>query len=212
MTLLLIRSTGFTVGGQEIQNPKSKRLQLDRAQVGVLFAFVCVGFVLAFGAGFITGMWYQTHDQYRPLALDPEPQTPVDKSDENLTFYSTLTHSDTSTDSQIKPNSRGIQQRTTPEPSALSSQMATTATRQLTDQQFSIQVGSFRARDEAENLHKLLANKGYKTVVKTALVPGKGILYRVRVGQFAERETARRVANRLRSEERLAAMITVITP
>jgi cell division protein FtsN len=77
---------------------------------------------------------------------------------------------------------------------------------------YSVQVGSFRARDEAEHLYTVLSNKGYTTLVKTALVPDKGIFYRVTVGQFAKRDAANRVAQRLKSRERLAVMITSDAP
>jgi cell division protein FtsN len=39
-------------------------------------------------------------------------------------------------------------------------------------------------------------------------MPGKGIWYRVRVGHFADRAAADRVAQRLVSQERLSVMIT----
>lgn len=197
---------------QETQNPKNKRLQLDRTQAGVLLAFLSVGLVLAFGGGFITGMWYQTHEQNTPLAFEPASKMSGDKSDEKMTFYSTLTRPEASAESQLdlRPvsNRQPAKQSQPPVPDLFDA----TSPRALSEQQYSIQVGSFRARDEAENLHKFIESKGYKAIIKTALVPGKGILYRVRVGQFAQREAAKRIAHRLRSEERLAAMITVITP
>jgi cell division septation protein DedD len=187
-------------------------LQLDRTQVGLLLSFVSVGLVLAFGAGFISGMWYQTNEQIRPLNLKPTVKTTTDKPDDQMTFYSTLTRSDSPAESQPGANSKEIQKPVRQRQPKLSDQSVDAVPRAIAEHNFSIQVGSFRARDEAENLHSLLSNKGYKTVIKTALVPGKGILYRVRVGQFAERESAKRIAKRLRSEERLAAIITAISP
>lgn len=195
----------------ETQSKKIKRLQLDQTQVGLLLGFVSVGLLLAFGAGFITGMWYQTNEQIPPLDLKPTAKTTTDKSD-NLTFYSTLTRPDASSatapTADLHETLPAMQQRRSPLPEQHTDSVPYT----MDEQHFSIQVGSFRAREEAENLHVLLSNKGYKTIIKTSLVPGHGILYRVWVGQFSEREAAKRIARRLASEERLDVMIAEVTP
>lgn len=200
------------MSGNETQNKKIKRLQLDQTQVGLLLCFVSVGLVLAFGAGFITGMWYQTNEQMRPLDLKPAAKTTTDNPDDQMTFYSTLTSSEPSAVKPLNADRRGKPQVTRQRQPRLPEPHADAVSATMGEQRFSIQVGSFRARDEAEHLHALLSNKGYKTVIKTALVPGKGILYRVRVGQFAERQAAKRIARRLRSEERLDVMITEVAP
>jgi cell division septation protein DedD len=200
------------VTGNETQNKKIKRLQLDQTQVGLLLGFVSVGLVLAFGAGFITGMWYQTNAQIRPLELQPTAKTTTDNSDDQMTFYSTLTRSDASAAKPPKADRHDTPRPTPRRRPPLSEQHADSVPYTMGEQRFSVQVGSFRARDEAESLHTILSNKGYKTAIKTSLVPGQGILYRVRVGQFAERKAAKRIARRLASEERLDVMITEVAP
>jgi cell division septation protein DedD len=239
------------VAETETQYKKAKRLQLDRTQVGLLLGFVSVGLVLAFGAGFITGLWYQTKEQIRPLDLKPTVNREADDGDDRMTFYSTLTRSDSPAhaaapaarplDVKPEPTRQAAQQRQArsvdrnvtpaapaarpldvkPEPTRQAAQQSqarsvaqnvTTLPNTAAEQYFSIQVGSFRARDEAERLYTLLSKKGYQTVVKTVLVPGKGILYRVRVGQFTERAAAKQIARRLKSEERLAVLIVTVSP
>lgn len=198
--------------GTGTQNKKVKRLQLDQTQIGLLLGFVGVGLLLAFGAGFITGMWYQTKEQIRPLALEPISEMAADDANDQMTFYSTLARSDLPAASQPPVAPAHSPQPVPPHSSQSADPHVATLPNAVPEMYFSIQVGSFRARDEAEHLYTLLSSKGYKTVIKTALVPGKGILYRVRVGQFVEREAAEPIARRLKSQERLDVMITAISP
>jgi cell division septation protein DedD len=73
---------------------------------------------------------------------------------------------------------------------------------------YSVQVGSFRAREEAEQLRHRLTQKGYPVWVQPSIVTGQGIWYRVRVGHFPDRATADRAAQRLASQERVSIMVT----
>ncbi len=192
---------------------KIKRLQLDQTQAILLLSFVTVGLVLAFGAGFITGIGYQTNEAIRSLHLEPvtQPLLPTSDLDKQMTFYSTLTRSQGSSvagQSDAKEvNDLQPQRHATP-----SRQIPSSTQPAVSELRYSVQVGSFRARDEAEHLYTVLSNKGYTTVIKTALVPGTGIVYRVMVGQFTKRDAAHRVAQRLKSRERLAVMITSDAP
>jgi cell division septation protein DedD len=73
---------------------------------------------------------------------------------------------------------------------------------------YSVQVGSFRAREEAEQLRHRLTQRGYPVWVQPSIVTGQGIWYRVRVGHFPDRATADRAAQRLASQERVSIMVT----
>jgi cell division protein FtsN len=73
---------------------------------------------------------------------------------------------------------------------------------------YSVQVGSFRAREEAEQLRHRLTQKGYAVLVQPSFVAGQGIWYRVRVGHFPDRAAADRVAQRLATQERVSIMVT----
>lgn len=84
---------------------------------------------------------------------------------------------------------------------------ATTAAAKTPAASYSVQVGSFRYRDQAERLLKRLAQKGYQGVVHPTPIPGKGVWYRVQVGGSADRSTADRLAQRLSTQERLSSIV-----
>jgi hypothetical protein len=59
---------------------------------------------------------------------------------------------------------------------------------------YSVQVGSFHDKNEAQDLRASLEKNGFSARVVEYAVPGKGVLYRVRVGNRMEQETAARLA------------------
>lgn len=73
---------------------------------------------------------------------------------------------------------------------------------------YSVQVGSFRLAEQAQQLKQQLVDKGYEARTQLTLVPGKGTWYRVRVGKFGEREAADQTAQRLRSQESMDVLVT----
>lgn len=61
-----------------------------------------------------------------------------------------------------------------------------------------IQVASFKNRQDAESLVLRLKKKGYPAYRALGVVPEKGIWYRVRVGHFNSRQEARKTVARLK--------------
>jgi cell division protein FtsN len=59
---------------------------------------------------------------------------------------------------------------------------------------YSVQVGSYHDKNEAQGLRASLEKNGFSARVVEYAVPGKGVLYRVRVGNRMEQETATRLA------------------
>jgi cell division septation protein DedD len=59
---------------------------------------------------------------------------------------------------------------------------------------YSVQVGSYHDKSEAQDLKSSLEKNGFSARVVEYAVPGKGVLYRVRVGNRMEQETATRLA------------------
>ena len=59
---------------------------------------------------------------------------------------------------------------------------------------YSVQVGSYHDKNEAQDLKSSLEKNGFSARVVEYSVPGKGVLYRVRVGNRMEQETATRLA------------------
>jgi cell division protein FtsN len=72
---------------------------------------------------------------------------------------------------------------------------------------FTVQVGAFKVRGQAEALRARLAERGQEATVSE--VEAAGVTqYRVRVGTFATREAAQEAAARLGSERRLSTYVT----
>jgi cell division protein FtsN len=66
---------------------------------------------------------------------------------------------------------------------------------------FTVQALSIKDSARASEMVSQLKNKGYAAYKLTADVPGKGTYYRVRVGHFKDRNKAKKIAARLRSEK-----------
>ncbi len=73
---------------------------------------------------------------------------------------------------------------------------------------YTIQVGAFSSKREAQTLKKKLSKKGYTVFINTSK-RGK-ILYRVRVGRFIKRSDAEKAALRLRINEKLKTFIVTV--
>jgi len=89
----------------------------------------------------------------------------------------------------------------------------TSATRDLpsatpSGTRYTIQVGAFKVREQAEAVRARLAAAGHDAFV--ADIDGSGTArYRVRVGNYASRDDARRASERLSATERLSTYVTV---
>jgi cell division septation protein DedD len=63
-----------------------------------------------------------------------------------------------------------------------------------------IQAASLKDLAEADAMVKKLKEGGYPAYKTIALVPGKGIWFRIRVGRYSSRDTAGDVARKLKKE------------
>ena len=66
---------------------------------------------------------------------------------------------------------------------------------------YTVQIAAFQKEEEAKQIVNNLKSKGYPAFIKTAEVPGKGTWYRVRIGTFTARVTAKLYANNLKNLE-----------
>jgi cell division septation protein DedD len=66
---------------------------------------------------------------------------------------------------------------------------------------YTIQIGAFQKEEDAKQIVNKLKSKGYPAFIKTADIPGKGTWYRVRVGTFSTRVTAKLYAANLKNAE-----------
>lgn len=215
---------------------RSSGLVLNPVQVGLAVGFVAVALLIVFGLGVIIGMWYQasghisTHADAMPAA-EERPATTPDPGHPDVTFYSTLTASEPTSASlpplpavpgavepaPLPPTPRDAEPRDA-EPVVDRAALPPTPTAPVPPAPpvapfFSVQVGSFRAAEQAETLRQHLLRKGYDEVrVQLSMVPGQGPWYRVRVGHFSARAAAAGLASRLHAQERLPVMVAVETP
>jgi cell division septation protein DedD len=71
---------------------------------------------------------------------------------------------------------------------------------------WSVQLGSFASKANAEKLVQVLDNKGYSAAV-SAIGAGAAARYRVRIGQLADRPAADRLIGRLKSQGHVATLV-----
>jgi cell division protein FtsN len=189
--------------------------------------------MMAFGSGVIVGMWYKASEQITPYSPPtesvearqaPGQSTPAQGQEPAVTFYSTLTSSQTpyaplvgsaGASGSAKqgptavPTAAVAARETGPKKRAAGVDVqATMAPGRASDGPFSVQAGSFRTAQQAERLQRSLARKGYQAQVQVFTTPdGKESWYRVRVGGFADRSAADRAAQRLTTQEKIPAIV-----
>lgn len=73
--------------------------------------------------------------------------------------------------------------------------------------QYSIMVGAFKVEQNARDLKDRLQRKGYPVTSYSIDLPGKGSWYRVVVGNYADLKETRKVASKLKSEEKIPASL-----
>jgi cell division protein FtsN len=84
-------------------------------------------------------------------------------------------------------------EKSKPQPTAPKSKAASGA------KPYTIQVAAFRTAGEADKLVTELKQKGFSAYRAIGKVPGKGIWYRVRVGEFKNREVAKNTLEKLKA-------------
>ena len=96
-----------------------------------------------------------------------------------------------------------------PEPVAPSTPPPTAVATPVSDgpSRFTVQVGAYNVRTQADALRSMLASAGHEARVVEAVIPG-GVRYRVQVGAFATRQAAQDVSARLTAERSLATFVT----
>lgn len=79
--------------------------------------------------------------------------------------------------------------------------------RKTTGEKFTLNVGSFKERKNAEDCKDGLVEKGFSASVKEVDVPEKGTWYRVSVGEFSSREEAQRQATDMERKWQIKAFV-----
>lgn len=76
-----------------------------------------------------------------------------------------------------------------------------------TDGKFQIQVASFRGLQEAEHFAQQLQRRGHRAHRVAALVPGRGLWHRVRIGPFENKYEAEQYRKKLERQERMGTFV-----
>ena len=191
--------------------------------VGLVFCVSLVGCIVAFGVGFIAGMGYKANEQISPYvvkrqqAVESPGQEKVSSAaweEGSLTFYDTLIKNEPAemipapepTPASAPPALHLVAERTDVDPRAVdSANTSSLGTNESVVETYSVQVASFLKPERAERLIKELTKQGYHAYLHPFEAPGKPLWYRVKVGKFADRDTANLTLEKLGTPD---AMIT----
>jgi cell division protein FtsN len=74
---------------------------------------------------------------------------------------------------------------------------------------FTVQIGSYPDKDMAEEEMKSMKKRGYAAFITASELPDKGTWYRVRLGSFANKDSAEKLARELRAKEGMSPFVTI---
>ncbi len=133
----------------------------------------------------------------------------VGEDDLSLSFYDTLLKKEPSPDLRNKGgDSKEPQAPTGPEKSEGPLRQDKSSKRALSgDGPFSIQVGSFAHKQQAEDLTQQLKGKGYPAYITSQVISGMGRMYQVRIGHYRTLDEARGKAKLIGKREKLPTYI-----
>jgi cell division septation protein DedD len=78
---------------------------------------------------------------------------------------------------------------------------------EVTVSHFTLQLSAFPDRADADEFVKKIQAAGYKPFVVASEIPGKGVFYRVRVGDFASRQAALDAKAEFERKQRIIAYV-----
>jgi len=192
------------------------------------------GVVVIIGV-FLLG-YYMGRGQSRPTAGDKPPALPDVVSqylpkNEDLTFYKTLTEKgEKNVSVDLRPKTKSDEPAPTkkddlpsppetkpskrPEPQAKPTPVQTAKKEPAAPKssaskvRYTIQIAAYPDRSMAEDEVRSMKRKGYAAFVVASNLPDKGTWYRVRVGSFANRQSAEKLAGELKSKEAMTTFVT----
>lgn len=179
-------------------------IQLSGKQIVFLFMAVTVVSVVIFLCGVLVGRGVQTERAARaappPTSAAPVPagQTPAQTGAETLTYPERL-QSDRPVTEPLKM---------APAPPVASEEPAAPPPAAGSEEGWVIQVAALRDRDAAMAIVKRLSDKGYPAFLLDPAPGAPAPVHRVRVGRYADRAEADRVARRLEREEQFKPLLT----
>ena len=148
-------------------------------------------------------------------AKEPEPEEPKTSKDQ-YTFYDL----DKSEDKTEKASLQEKEQKQSAQPESSAAVLNESAPRTATEKpvesakseetaKYTVQVMATPSKDRADEKMKFLKSKGYAPFLDEHRTEN-GSVFRVRVGRFADGESARALASRLKSELKLEPWVTTL--
>jgi cell division protein FtsN len=189
----------------------------DGSRVSTLLVLLGIAGVLGgtFGAGFFSGRYWSRVSVMtglvKPRAGDTAEREatgrdrPVGKETPSLTFYQELTAPLGSPPPRPAEPQKPVDTATRIVATPATS-VSTTAPTVKGPTSFTVQVGAYGTRAQADALARRLAARGVAASVSEATTD-RGVRYRVRVGTYPSREAARDAATRVGSEWHLATFV-----
>ncbi len=214
--------------------PHPSRHRARTGSVGARWLLVlgvlAVALVLTFALGILVGQrWARDGDPSARAAAEPAKKSTLASTakrgglvepaserppQEKLTFYQTLTAPlgavPTTGKVGLGAKAESSLPRPAPEraPSERPERVPAPPSADVRQGDWSVQVGAFRDRGQAESVRKPLADAGFDAYVIAVTAQDGQPSHKVRLGAFRTREEAARVAARVRQERSLTAFVT----
>jgi cell division septation protein DedD len=150
--------------------------------------------------------FYEELKKSEPVAPDPPPRNTSRQPKENPPPDTVSREEDSPPLEQKVPASTAASKKSVTKPVGQSAgenpRPANAAADQPLDNtgNVTIQAASLKDLAEADAMVKKLKNRGYPAYKTIAVVPGKGIWFRIRVGRYSSRESAGDVVGKLKKE------------
>jgi cell division protein FtsN len=145
----------------------------------------------------------------------PEIASSTGQKLEEFTFYKTLTDKNDKTVSidlkpgPVKEDIKPEKEQTTAEakksfPAAKKEPAAASTSANL---RYTVQTSSYQERTMAEDEVKRLKKRGFAAFIVSSELPGKGMRYRVRIGNFYNRAAAEKLQKTIHEKERILTIV-----
>jgi DedD protein len=200
-------------GMAELQRWQDKvEISLDGRQIFFLFFGTAVAACLLFVLGVLVGKRMEA----RALALSPPPvEDPlaeldqIGDDDEGLTFHRALAPEKAEKPKREESARSGGDDKAVRPPTATAmAKKEVGKTPPGGSVHFTLQLPGFPDRVDADELMRKVQAAGYKASLFPSDVPGKGLVYRVRVGDFATRQAAVDAKADFERKQHLIAYVT----
>ncbi len=215
---------------RDLERWKDKvELSLDGRQIFFLFFGSAALACLIFVAGVLIGKRLEA----RALAMAPAPvEDPLaaldqlgdaDQADDGLTFHRALTHAAAlpqvaaAAPTRPLPTVKPIAPEAKAPLPAGKPEVVTVAPKSKSDPKekktvdgathFTLQLSAFPEKADAEAFMRKIESAGYHPFLVASEIPGRGIFYRVRVGDYASRQAAMTAKSDFEHKQRLIAYV-----